>query len=132
MSIAAYKRTIRESESPRQIERRILSRITGELEQSAQDFDAADGRGPRLELLAGGLRDSLAENQKIWGALRNDLADAGNRLPPELRASLLSLAMWVERQTTRALGGEPGVGALVTVNRHVIAGLSGAAPSPQG
>ena len=39
MSIAAYKRTIRESESPRQIERRVFARVTSELEKHSQDFD---------------------------------------------------------------------------------------------
>ncbi|MDX2482325.1 MAG: flagellar biosynthesis regulator FlaF, partial [Pseudodonghicola sp.] len=33
MGIAAYKRTISQTETPRQIERRVLSRATSELER---------------------------------------------------------------------------------------------------
>ncbi|MGC9370111.1 MAG: flagellar biosynthesis regulator FlaF [Paracoccaceae bacterium] len=132
MSIAAYKRTIRESETPRQIERRILSRITGQLEQHAQNFDSAEARSDRQSMLASGLRTSLNENQAMWRAMRHDLAAEGNALPPELRASLLSLALWVDRQSAAVMGGEKGVGALVAINRSIIAGLSGQAPRPEG
>lgn len=132
MSIAAYKQTIRESESPRQIERRILSRITGQLEQHAQAFDGAETKSDRQSLLASGLRASLADNQAMWRALKHDLAAQGNALPPNLRASLLSLAFWVDRQTALVLGGEKGVGALVAINRSIVAGLSGQSPRPEG
>jgi len=132
MSIAAYKRTIKESESPRQIERRILSRITGQLEQNARAFDEAQDSLTRLTLLADGLRESLSENQAVWGALKYDLADTENALPPELKAQLLSLALWVERQTGNVLGGAPGVGALAAINRNIVNGLAGQAPGPVG
>jgi flagellar protein FlaF len=113
-------------------ERRILSRITGQLEQHAQAFDGADTKSERQTLLAGGLRASLADNQAMWRALKHDLAAQGNALPPDLRASLLSLAFWVDRQTTQVLGGEKGVGALVAINRSIVAGLSGQSPRPEG
>jgi len=132
MSIAAYKRTIRESETPRQIERRILSRITGQLEQHAQGFDGAESKSERQTLLASGLRSSLSENQAMWRAMRHDLAADGNALPANLRASLLSLALWVDRQSAAVMGGEKGLGALVAINRSIIAGLSGQAPRPEG
>lgn len=132
MSIAAYRQTIRESESPRQIERRILSRITGQLEQHAQAFDGAENKSDRQSLLANGLRSSLSDNQTLWRAMRHDLAAEGNALPPELRASLLSLALWVDRQCATVMGGEKGIGALVAINHSIIAGLSGQAPRPEG
>ncbi|WP_212522767.1 flagellar biosynthesis regulator FlaF [Actibacterium sp. MT2.3-13A] len=132
MSIAAYKQTIRESETPRQIERRILSRLTGQLEQHARAFDAAETRSERQALLAGGLRASLTENQAMWRALKHDLAAEGNALPPDMRASLLSLALWVDRQTTAVMGGARGLGALVAINRSIVAGLSGQPPRPEG
>ncbi|MCA0922628.1 flagellar biosynthesis regulator FlaF [Pseudooceanicola nanhaiensis] len=132
MSIAAYKRTIRESESPRQIERRILARLTGQLENYAVAYDGAEDRAGRLQLLHDGLHKVLTDNQKMWTALKNDLASPGNALPAELRATLLSLALWVERQTSVVMGGGAGVGDLATVNRHIVAGLAGEAPGPRG
>ncbi len=127
MSIAAYKSTIRTSESPRQIERRILSRLTGQLEARANDYDGAAGQHERIEILSSGLRNDLTENQRFWGELKHDLSQAENALPAELRAGLLSLALWVDRQTASILGGAAGVSALVQINRSIVAGLAGQA-----
>ena len=123
MSINAYKSTIRQVESPRQIERRILSRLTGALEAHAA-YDGLDSAVARLGLLSGGLRHALAENQTFWSELKHDLALPENRLSPDLRAGLVSLALWVDRQTAAILGGAPGVMALVDVNRAIITGLA--------
>lgn len=129
MSVAAYKRTISETESPRQIERRILSRVTGELEAHMAEYDSAAGHD-RVGLLAQGLRNALWENERIWIALRDDLAEPENRFPPALKAALISLALWVERQTQMVMGGGGEVTPLVEVNRNIIRGLSGDAGGP--
>ncbi len=123
MSIAAYKNTIRQVESPRQIERRILSRLTGELE-SFGAYDKTTTSFERLDILSNGLRVALSENQTFWAALKRDLVLPENALPLELRAGLLSIALWVDQKTKSVLGGTPGVMALVQVNRSIIAGLA--------
>ncbi|MEE4345644.1 MAG: flagellar biosynthesis regulator FlaF [Paracoccaceae bacterium] len=123
MSINAYKTTIRQSESPRQIERRILARLTGALEAHG-DYDTTHNTAARLEILACGLRDALAENQKFWAELKYDLSQPENGLSPNLRAGLLSIALWVDRQTSSIMGGQPGVMALAGVNRTIAAGLA--------
>jgi flagellar biosynthesis activator protein FlaF len=130
MSIAAYKATIREVETPRDIERRIFSRITSALEIHASAYDEAQSNLDRLEILSAGLSATLNENVMFWSALKHDLAAEGNQLAPELRANLISLALWVERQTSVVLGGKRGVAGLVSINRAVAAGLAGNAPRP--
>ncbi|MCE0503882.1 MULTISPECIES: flagellar biosynthesis regulator FlaF [unclassified Roseivivax] len=130
MSIAAYKQNIRESESPRSIERRVMSRVTAELDGYLQDYEAGS-RFDRMGLLAGGLRRALIDNQTLWRELRYDLASEGNQLPAGLRAQLISIGLWVDRQTTAVLSGEAGLGDLVGVNRQIVAGLNGVAPQPQ-
>ncbi|MDC0739425.1 flagellar biosynthesis regulator FlaF [Cognatishimia sp. SS12] len=125
MSITAYKRTITETESPRQIERRILSNVTADLESRHLAFDQAATSGDKLALLADGLRDSLWHNERIWMALRNDLADSGNALPPDLRAGLISLALWVETHTQKVLAGQQKIKPLLDINRSIIRGLEG-------
>lgn len=132
MTVLAYKRTIRESESPRQIERRILSNITGRLEEQALAYDHAPSLADRSQMLAAGLRDTLRENQELWIAMRNDLAQPTNSLAPSLRATLISIALWIERHTAHVLGGGAGIVALTEVNNNIIAGLSGIAPGPRG
>jgi flagellar protein FlaF len=128
MSVSAYKNVIRQSEAPRQIERRVFAKITSDLEVHAEDFDYAETYLDRLQILAGGLRQALQDNLRLWSALKFDLASATNALSPELRAGLLSIALWVERQTAEVLGGETGALDLIDVNRSILDGLSGVAP----
>jgi|DeeseametaMP1786_FD_contig_41_423775_length_1957_multi_18_in_0_out_0_3 flagellar protein FlaF len=132
MSIAAYKRTIRESESPRQIERRVFVRVTGELEKHSTVYDTTRSRPDRVAILAQGLRAQLADNLKLWSTIKHDLSHPENGLPLPLKAGLISLALFVERQSAQVLGGEAGLGVLVTINQSLISGLSGATPGPRG
>lgn len=125
MSIAAYKRTITETESPRQIERRVLSRVTADLERLGPDYDAAERGLDKLSALAGGLRDALWRNQRVWIAFQSDLAQAGNQFPPELRASLISLSIWVDSHTRGVLQGSNKVRPLIEINKTIIRGLDG-------
>ena len=131
MSIAAYQRTIRESESPRQIETRVFARVTGRLADFKHSYAAATTREERAIVLADGLRDALADNRKLWSTLRDDLGHEDNALPPQLRAQLLSIALWVDRQSMAVGGGLPGLPALIDVNNSILAGLSRANPTTQ-
>lgn len=132
MGLAAYKSVIRESETPRQIERRVLTRITGALAQNATEYDEATSAEERLGILYGGLGESLIENQLFWNMLKNDLASKGNSLTTELKGSLLSIALWVERETNSVMGGAAGVLDLIAVNQNIIAGLAGISPKIEG
>ncbi|MHA6327034.1 flagellar biosynthesis regulator FlaF [Roseivivax sp. CAU 1753] len=130
MSITAYKQNILESESPRNIERRIIATVNSELEVLAEKFDLAPSK-ERQAILAGGLRGLLVENQKLWQRLRADLASEGNQLPPPLRAQLISISLWVDQRTSAVLGGNAGVDGLCAINKHIVAGLRGDAPQPK-
>lgn len=125
MGIAAYKSIIRECETPRQMERRILTRITGAMAQHAEIYDEAGSSGDRLGILYNGLGESLVENQLFWRILKNDMVSTGNSLTSDLKASLISIALWVERETNSVMGGKAGVLDLIAVNQNIIAGLSG-------
>ena len=125
MSIAAYKRTISDTESPRQIERRVLARVTSELERLGPDFDSAQQNPEKLKLLAKGLRDALWQNQQVWLTFQHDLAEQGNGLPPDLRAGLLSLSLWVDSHTRGVLHGRNKVRPLVEINQTIIRALDG-------
>ncbi|SDG92673.1 flagellar biosynthesis regulator FlaF [Alloyangia pacifica] len=130
MSISAYKRTIRESESPRQIEARVFARITGAMREHQQDWAASSEKLARLAVLSGGLRDAVVQNRRLWERLRGDLASDSNALPQALRANLLSISLWVDRTCGSVLGGGPGLPALIDVNQNILAGLSAARPAP--
>ncbi|WP_323765189.1 flagellar biosynthesis regulator FlaF [Marinovum sp.] len=130
MSVTAYKNTIRESASPRQIEARVFARITGAMSQHLDAWATADGKPARVLLLAGGLRDAIAENRQLWIRLQGDLANPNNQLPAGLKASLISLSVWVDRTCGEVLGGTGSLQALIDINQNILGGLSGRRPAP--
>ncbi|MGD9862228.1 MAG: flagellar biosynthesis regulator FlaF, partial [Pseudodonghicola sp.] len=69
------------------------------------------------------LRDALWQNQRVWMAFRTDLAQPGNQLPPELRAAMISLSVWVDTHTRGVLQGKNKVRPLVEINKTIIRGL---------
>lgn len=127
MSISAYRRTIVATESPKEIERRILTRINSVLTAHKDQFDALTSRSERHAMLSGSLKVALAENLKFWSAIRADLILPENGYPEELRASLISLAFFVDNQTTRILSGTGEISPLADVNASIILGMSGIA-----
>lgn len=121
---AAYKQTIKETESPRQIERRIFAQVTADLEKYAQWRDGGDGPGDRPN----DGHEALARNQNLWGKLMYDLADETNQLPDKLRAQIISLTLFVDRHTEEVLKGSKKVQPLIDLNKRMMAGLAGEAP----
>lgn len=85
-----------------------------------------------MNILASGLRDAIYENQRFWSALRFDLSEPENKMPDGLKASLISIALWVDRHSTALMAGEGRLAGLVEINGNIAAGLAGqAAPQMQ-
>lgn len=118
----AYAQTIRETEDPRRIERRVFAQVTHALEAYA---DAA--RDAKPGLVATG-SDALARNQTLWGRLLFDVADERNGLPDALKARIISLALFVDRHTADILGGRGSVETLIAINQAIMGGLEGRRP----
>jgi len=70
---------------------------------------------------------SIWENQRVWLTFKADLAEKDNGLTADLRAALISLALWVENHTKAVLSGSKNVKPLIDINRSIIDGLSGRA-----
>lgn len=128
MSLKAYRRTVAQTGSPREIERRIMSEITAELAVHQEHFDKSEKMSERITILAGSLRSALTRNLKLWSALRADLTLDENQLPLELRANLVSLALFVERQSNAVIGGTGQLKPLIDINKSIMAGLAGQVP----
>jgi flagellar protein FlaF len=109
---AAYGRVQNITESPRAIEARLLTQATVALRTARENpTDKAQ------------MYDALIWNMKIWDAFMVDLADDNNRLPKDLRKSLINVAAWVSRHTFKVMDGQGKVDALITVNTNIIDGL---------
>lgn len=115
MSLQAYQRTAASSESPRDAEYRLFTQVTRALmDAAARDVSEI---GARME--------ALDWNRRMWSALATDCAAPGNQLPPPLRASLISLSIWVGKHTSAVMRREEEIEPLVEINRMIMQGLAG-------
>jgi flagellar protein FlaF len=70
--------------------------------------------------------DALDWNRRVWSALGADCSHPDNGLPGPLRASIISLAIWVGKHTSAVIRREEEIEPLIDVNRIIMQGLSGA------
>ncbi|CAH0356135.1 flagellar biosynthesis regulator FlaF [soil metagenome] len=114
MSLNAYQRVRSIVETPRQAERRLMCEITGEMIHARE---AGHVRGA--------LMPSLHRNRELWSTFSAVCGSAGNELPMPLRASIISLALWVDQFTSDVAAGRESIDDLISVNRDIIEGLTG-------
>jgi len=72
---------------------------------------------------------TLLYNQLIWTVIQSEMT-AENPLPEEIKANLVSLSIFVDKQTTKAIGTrEPELlDALIDINRNISLGLERQVP----
>lgn len=112
MSLHAYQRARTMTESPRATEARLMRQITGEL------IAARDAGTSGLSLTP-----VLFRNREVWNAFTDACGARGNQLPDALRASIISIGLWVDRYTSDVAAGRAEIEPLIDVNRSVIEGL---------
>ncbi len=105
--------------TPRQAEYRIFARVTHALAEA--EAAASTGEPGAVARLAA----AANENLRMWYALAEDLVGDANGLPDALRAGLISLAGFVERETPKVIARRIPVAGLVDVNTAVMKGLRG-------
>ncbi len=77
-------------------------------------------------------RESLRLNWRLWTIIQCDIASAENSMPDELKANIMSLSIFVDRQTLDALSQPAAskLGILIDINRNVAGGLLARQPAP--
>jgi flagellar protein FlaF len=118
MSLKAYQQASTWAENPRQMEYRLFAEVTLALIEAAKT-DPTDIPA-RI--------DVLDWNRRVWTALSDDCCDPGNRLPKQLRASIISLSIWVTRHTSAVIRRQEQIEPLIEINRTIMQGL---VPAPQ-
>lgn len=109
----AYGNVQKRTAGDEQIEISIIRQITAELE----NVDAT-GRSD-VPLVA----DAVSRNLKMWTIFATDLAGDGNGLPTEARASLISIAGYVHRESMQIFAGKGRIDDLIEVNRNLLVSL---------
>ena len=52
------------------------------------------------------------------------MSSPDNKLPDEIKAGIISLSIWVEKETFRILSGETKLDDMIEINRTIMAGLA--------
>ena len=115
MSVDKYVSAQAATENSRQTEYRLFAEVTRAL-LAQKDRPSRDT--PFCE--------AVSRNRRLWLALQMDLTDERNRLPDDLRARLISLAIWVDKYSSTVLRGDGSIDTLINVNRTIMEGLHGA------
>lgn len=111
MSLKAYSSVQNATENPRGTEYRLFAQVTRALMAIGPDVDT-DAHA------------ALYWNRNLWTSLQKDLADQNNALPDNLKAGLISLAIWVDKHTSDVIKGEAEVAPLIDINRSIMEGLA--------
>jgi flagellar biosynthesis activator protein FlaF len=114
MSLQAYQQTASRVESPRDSEYRLFAQVTRALMEAAKT-DPSDIPA-RI--------DALDWNRTVWTVLLSDCSSPDNQLPAPLRASIISLAIWVGKHTSAVIRLQEDIQPLIDVNRLVMQGLA--------
>lgn len=116
----AYRKVQNHTEDSRSVEFRLFGEITAELLNAREHPQQAELK-----------TNAVLRNRKLWAALREDLIDPGNALPKQVRANLISLSMWVDKETFAVLDKRSDLEALIEVNKQIMEGLQARAqPAP--
>ncbi|MFT3811658.1 MAG: flagellar biosynthesis regulator FlaF [Micropepsaceae bacterium] len=113
MSLAAYQNTLKATENPRDVEYRLFGQVTRAL------LDAAPL--PRTDPKVIGAIDW---NRRMWSTLAADCSSDSNAMPPQMRAGIISLSLWVARYSSQVMTGAMPVDPLVDINRTIMQGLA--------
>jgi flagellar protein FlaF len=112
VSYAAYQRVQNIAEDPRAIEYRLLGQVTAAL----MDADRDPKNGSKLV-------DAALWNRRVWAAFKVDLLNENNRLPRDLRSKLVSIALFIERETTQILAFKADLSWVIGINKTIMDGL---------
>jgi len=115
MSLQAYKTAATRAENPREMEYRLFGQVTRALMHAAT-LDTTDVAG-RI--------DALDWNRRVWSTFATICSDSHNPLPAELRASIISLSLFVNRHSSAVMRNEGDFESLIEINRMIMQGLSG-------
>lgn len=115
MSLRAYQQTATRTENPREMEYRLFGQVTRALMTASEA--PADDIATRI--------DALDWNRRVWSALATDCSLPENTLPVQLRASIISLSLWVGRHSSAVMRKEEDFEPLIEINRMIMQGLAG-------
>ena len=112
--IEAYAQTQKSSMPPREVEAMAFTKAALMLQDAKKDLDDYDTYAAALKF-----------NQLLWTIIQADIIDEANQLPDQLKANILSLSIFVDKQTVTALSDTDAehLDSLIDINKNLAEGL---------
>ena len=112
--VAAYAQQQKRNLSPREVEAMAFTKAAVLLEDAKKQTNNIDEFSKALRF-----------NHLLWTIIQADLTEPENQLPDEIKANVMSLSIFVDKQTTKALRSSSAVDldVLININRNLAAGL---------
>src|SRR5262245_144357 len=112
--VAAYAQQQKRNLSPREVEAMAFTKAALMLEDAKKVTNNINEFAKALRF-----------NHLLWTIIQADLTEPANQLPPEIKANVMSLSIFVDKQTTKAMrSSQPtDLDILITINRNLAAGL---------
>ena len=110
----AYNEVVEEShQTMRASEREAMDRVIGMLR-------AAQEKGPQSRERV----DALYYLRRLWMIFINDLKDPNNELPDQLKAGIISIGIWMNKEIDRVRGGQTSdLTPMIEINEIIRDGL---------
>jgi flagellar protein FlaF len=102
-------------QTPRSVEYQVFARVTRKLSLL---------QGKDIEFNTDGV-GAIVENQRLWNLLASDVLSEKNELSEQMRASIVSLAIFMRSHSQKVLNGDADVDAIVEINTMIMRGLRG-------
>lgn len=127
--VAAYAQQQKRNLSPREVEAMAFTKAAVLLEEAKQKTGSIEEYSKALRF-----------NHLLWTIIQADLTEPENQLPNEIKANIMSLSIFVDKQTTKAMrsSNAADLDVLININRNLAAGLrsntataQAQAPAPQ-
>ena len=112
--VAAYAQQQKRNLSPREVEAMAFTKAAMLLEDAKKKINDVEEYSKALRF-----------NHLLWTIIQADLTEPANQLPPEIKANVMSLSIFVDKQTTKALrsANPADLDVLININRNLAAGL---------
>jgi flagellar protein FlaF len=114
---AAAAKTAQSVVSPRELEASLLIKAATRLQAVADDWNQRERE----------LDEALTYNRRLWTLLVSAMIAEDNPLPVGIKTNILGLANFIFNQTFK-ISADPqpqSLGALISINREIAAGLRG-------
>ena len=115
----AYGAIAKKIANPRELEADLLLKAASRLQAAHDDWERAK---PELDQV-------LLYNRKLWSIFLTSVTNSDHPLPVAIRQNVANLGLFVMNQTVSLLHDprRERLGALITINRELAAGLLGRA-----